>query len=181
MVPMAVEWFWSCTERFLLSIGWKLLLPLLGLSLTAAAASLEPQSPKQIQEVQGAHFRELLAQSKNNPVILTFWASWCEPCRDEMPALQRLSERWRSSGLRVITIAVADKPERVSDFLTKVSANLPLVLDPDQIIAQNWGVYMLPATFVLDRQHRIIASSRGAIEWDTAPVDKQLQTLLQRR
>jgi len=181
MAPKAAEWFRSGTERFLLNSGWKMLLPLLGLSLTAAAANLEPQAPKQLQAVHGAHFRELLAQSKNSPVIVTFWASWCEPCRDEMPALQRLSDRWRSRGLRVITIAVADKPERASDFLMKISANLPFVLDPDQIIARDWGVYMLPVTFVLNRQHRIVASGRGTIEWDTAPVEEQLQTLLQRR
>ena len=167
---------------FLRRICRALCLPLLMLSLTtAAAASLETQAPKAMPTVHNAQLRTLLAQSRNRPLILIFWASWCEPCREEMPSLQRLSDRWRSRGLQVITIAVADRPAAASDFLARTAERLPLVLDPDQRLAQDWGVYMLPASLVLDRQHRIIGSARGAIEWDTAPIDQQLQSLLLQR
>jgi len=175
--------FLSSLKRFLIKAVRKITLSLLSLLLTAnlVAAELEPQSPKPIPVFHDTALKAFFAQSKNSPVIVTFWASWCEPCRDEMPALQNLAERWQSRGLEVITIAVADTPERASNFLMKIQAKLPLIHDPEQRIAQSWGVYMLPVTFVLNRQHRIVASSRGAIEWDTAPVEQKLQSLLQRR
>jgi thiol-disulfide isomerase/thioredoxin len=148
---------------------------------TVAAARLETQAPKAMPAVHDARLRALLAQNKNTPLILIFWASWCEPCREEMPALQRLSERWRNRGLQIITIAVADRPEAANDFLAKTAARLPLVLDPEQNIAKDWGIYMLPSSLVLDRRHRIVGRAHGAIDWDAVAVDPQLQSLFQRK
>jgi thiol-disulfide isomerase/thioredoxin len=166
---------------FLCVSGRRLLLPLM-LSLgTATAASLETHAPKPLPALHSAQLRTLLAQNRNSPLILTFWASWCEPCRDEMPALQRLAERWHDRGLRLITIAVADRPEAANDFLAKNAAGLPLVLDPEQNIARDWGIYMLPASLVLDRRHRIVGRAHGAIDWDAVAVDQQLQSLFQRK
>jgi thiol-disulfide isomerase/thioredoxin len=158
------------------------LLPLLLLALgTATAAELEMHAPKPLPAIHDAPLKTLLAQRKNSPLILIFWASWCEPCREEMPALQRLSERWRGRGLQVITIAVADRPAAAADFLAKNAAGLPLLLDPEQNIAKDWGIYLLPASLVLDRRHRIVGRAHGAIDWDAVPVDQQLQSLLQRK
>ena len=120
----------------------KPLAALFALLLTAnvAAADLVVESPKRLPAVRDAHLTELLAQREGSPVIVSFWASWCEPCRDEMPALQRLADR----GISVITVAVADNKRQVGDFLDKISVTLPLAYDPDQVIARAWGVSMLP-------------------------------------
>jgi len=161
----------------------KLLAAIFVLLLTghALAADLVAERPQRLPPLHDVQLAQVLARHKGSAVIVNFWASWCEPCREEMPSLQRLSDRWRSRGLQVITIAVADRPAAASDFLARTAERLPLVLDPDQRLAQDWGVYMLPASLVLDRQHRIIGSARGAIEWDTAPIDQQLQSLLLQR
>lgn len=150
----------------------------LWLAGTAAAAGLVAEPPKPLPAIRDTQLTELLAQYQGSPVIVNFWASWCEPCRDEMPSLQRLAERWRSRGVPVITVAVADGAENAADFLWEISVILPLLHDPEQAVARAWGVRALPTTLVLDRQHRLVARGRGAIDWDAAGIERQLQTLL---
>lgn len=119
-----------------------------------------------------------VAAAKGRPVIVNFWASWCEPCRDEMPSLQRLSERWRDQGLVVITVAVADHLSQANKFLSENAIQLPVIDDGAQIISRAWGARVLPGTVVLDRRHRIRLRGEGAIDWDSPAVDQHLQQLL---
>lgn len=150
----------------------------LALAGPAMAGELVVQPAKPLPAVRDARLTELLAQHRGSPLIVNFWASWCEPCRDEMPALQRLAERWRGRGVSVITVAVADRGPGAGDFLWEIGVILPLLHDPEQAVARAWGVRALPTTLVLDRRHRLVARGRGAIDWDAAPTENQLQTLL---
>ena len=159
--------------RFLVAI-------LLVLHLTgfADAAELVADPAQPSPPASDARLTELLAQREGTAVIVNFWASWCEPCRAEMPSLQRLAERWRARGLTVLTVAVGDRPERAENFLWETAVVLPLLNDPDQTMARSLGVRALPTTLVLDRRHRIVARARGALDWDAATIDRQLRILL---
>ncbi|MBI4983887.1 MAG: TlpA family protein disulfide reductase [Rhodocyclales bacterium] len=121
----------------------------------------------------------MLAQRAGSPVIVNFWAPWCEPCRDEMPALQRLADRWRPRGVTVVTVVVSERGGTAGKFLWDAGVTLPLLRDPEQAVARAWGVQALPTTLILDRRHRVVARARGAIDWDAAPIDAHLQKLLQ--
>lgn len=142
----------------------------------ALAADLVAGPPQRLPASRDVHLAQVLANNKGNAVIVNFWASWCEPCREEMPSLQRLAENWHGRGLAVITVAIADAPS--ADFLSEISFRLPLLHDPDQVIARAWDVHLLPTTVLLDRRHRIIARGRGAIAWDSALTEKRLRVLL---
>ena len=157
----------------------KLLAAIFVLLLTghALAADLVAERPQRLPPLHDVQLAQVLARHKGSAVIVNFWASWCEPCREEMPSLQRLDEQWQGRGLTVLTVAVADAPS--ADFLNEISFRLPLLHDPDQVIARAWDVHLLPTTIILDRRHRIIARARGAMAWDSAPMEKQLRTLLQ--
>jgi thiol-disulfide isomerase/thioredoxin len=145
-------------------------------AVQAAGLVAEPGRPQ--PAIKDRQLADLLAQRENAPVVLNFWASWCEPCRAEMRSLQRLNERWRTRGLSVLTIAVADSRDRSSGFLWDEGVVLPLLDDPDQSVARALGVQSLPTTLVLDRNHRIAARGRGAINWDAPAIDEQLRSLL---
>jgi len=134
------------------------------------AGSLPRSADNRLQALIGSH--------KGRPVVINFWASWCEPCREEMPSLQRLANRWRDKGLAVITIAVADNPKKVEDFLWEISVELPVIDDREQIISRSWGARALPTTVILDRRHRIRLRGLGPIDWDSPSVDQKLQPLL---
>ena len=124
---------------------------------------------------------QALAQHRGKPVLVNFWATWCEPCREEMPALQRLAARWQARGLIVLTVAVADNTQRVADFLWEAlpdKQTLPVLHDREQVISRDWGARMLPTTVVLDRRHRIVLRVQGALDWDAPSIDKQLQAQL---
>ena len=150
----------------------------------AGAASpppLKANAPQALPAGKDARLGHLLARHKGKAVVLNFWATWCEPCREEMPSLARLDARWQAKGLTVLTVAVADSEKRVEEFLWETlpgKQTLPVLHDREQTISRAWGARMLPTTVVLDRKHRIVARGRGAIDWDAPAIDKQLQSLL---
>ena len=143
----------------------------------ANAAELLATNEAAPAKAQNKQLHAAIAAHKGHPVLINFWASWCEPCREEMPALQRLAKRWQARGLTVITVAVADSPRQVSDTLEKLNVQLPVIHDPEQQIIQRWGVSFLPTTLILDARQRIRLRGQGAIDWDAAAIDRQLQPL----
>lgn len=156
-----------------------LLAPALAASTTPP--SLKPNPPQAMPAGKDTRLAQLLAQHKGKAVLLNFWATWCEPCREEMPSLARLDLRWQAKGLVVLTVAVADNAKQVEEFLWEAlpeKQTLPVLHDREQTISRAWGARMLPTTLVLDRRHRIVARGLGAIDWDAPAIDKQLQTLL---
>ncbi len=148
---------------------------------TVQAAPLKPLAPRAIPASDDVRLARTLAQHKGRAVVLNFWATWCEPCREEMPSLARLATRWQAKGLTVLTVAVADNDKRVADFLWETlpdKQTLPVLHDREQTISRAWGARVLPTTVVLDRRHRIVARGTGAIDWDAPAMEKQLKTLI---
>jgi len=143
--------------------------------------SLGPVAAQALPAVADARLKEALARHKGKPVVVNFWATWCEPCREEMPSLARLAARWQAQGLTVLTVAVADNAKRVDDFLWEIlpeNQTLPVLHDREQTISRAWGAYVLPTTVGLDRRHRIVLRGTGAIDWDAPTIDKQLTELI---
>lgn len=124
-----------------------------------------------------SRLHEQLAMHRDRPVLINFWATWCAPCREEMPSLQRLATRWKDKGLAVITVAVADNRERADGFLWEIDVTLPVIHDPAQGLSRPWRARVLPTTLILERRHRIRLRAQGAIDWDSPAIDQQLQTL----
>jgi thiol-disulfide isomerase/thioredoxin len=161
--------------------------PLLGFLPPAVAsagapetARLERVKARALPVARDPRLAQALARHQGKPVLVNFWATWCEPCREEMPALARLAARWRARGLAVQTVAVADNAKRVEDFLWEVlpaEQALPVLHDREQTLARDWEARMLPTTLVLDRRHRIVLRGTGAIDWDAPAIDRQLEKL----
>ena len=108
-------------------------------------------------------------------VLVNFWASWCAPCRDEMPALAALAQS--TPNLKLVTIAVADRETDIRRFLDAIGLNPTVVADPEQRIAHAWHVGMLPTTIVLDTEHQPRYRVRGEMDWSTADVRAELKAL----
>jgi thiol-disulfide isomerase/thioredoxin len=116
-----------------------------------------------LQDSHGAE--QTLASRRGTVTLVHFFATWCEPCREELPALRRLSERAGSS-LNIVAISVAEVDPRVKRFLETVPLNFPVLMDRDRAVARNWNVTTLPTTVVLDRnlQPRLVVETDFA--WD---------------
>jgi len=107
-----------------------------------------------------------LDAARGHVVLVHFFATWCEPCREELPALNRLAMR-AGDTVKVLAIAVADADQRVQRFFATTPVDFPVLLDRDRAVAKAWTVTTLPTTFVLDAslQPRLVVESDFA--WDT--------------
>lgn len=158
-----------------------ILLAIAGLAAAVQAGELKRIAPSAAPVAADVRLTREIAARKGRPLLINFWATWCEPCREEMPSLQRLAARWQEKGLVVLTVAVADNARRADEFLWEVlpeKATLPVLHDREQVISRAWAARMLPTTVILDRRHRIVGRGQGAIDWDQAAIDAQLAALL---
>jgi cytochrome c biogenesis protein CcmG, thiol:disulfide interchange protein DsbE len=120
-----------------------------------------------------------LADHRGTVVVLNVWASWCEPCRTEMPLLQRTHERIGEQGGIVLGIDTQDATEDALAFLDEYGIEFPSLRDRDREYGRDLGVAGYPETFLIDRQGRIAALRRGPVtrEW----LDENLPPLLEER
>lgn len=95
------------------------------------------------------------------PTVVNLWASWCGPCKEEMPAVQRFADANRD--VRVVGIAVDDSPDAAREFAREVGVTFPLGVDDDDAVGDGYGVTGLPTTLVLDRSGRLAATWAGPV------------------
>ena len=91
-----------------------------------------------------------LADLHGQTVLLMFWATWCGPCRKEMPLVQAAYKRHRDDGFAVIAVNVSDDREDVKDYVKEMAVEFPIVLDPNGDTAERFGVVGLPTNYVID-------------------------------
>lgn len=122
-----------------------------------------PTPPLTALDLQGRAVK--LADFKGRAVLLNFWASWCEPCRTEMPMLQDLPPLIGEDRLAVIALNFKEPPQRAQRFVEQTRLSLPVWLDPLGEHARAWGVRVFPTTVLIDRQGRARQRVRGEVDW----------------
>jgi cytochrome c biogenesis protein CcmG, thiol:disulfide interchange protein DsbE len=105
-----------------------------------------------------------LADYRGQVVVLNFWASWCKPCQDESPLLERWHRRIRERGATVLGVDILDVTGRAQDFIDEYGLTYPMLKDKDGEGLDKFGVVAYPETFVIDRQGRIAAVARGPVD-----------------
>ncbi|UCB55044.1 MAG: TlpA family protein disulfide reductase [Thiotrichales bacterium] len=111
--------------------------------------------------------------------VVNFWASWCGPCVEEIPALNRLRGTMKGKPFELVSINYAETPEQINEFLNMVKVDFPVLLDQDGSYSAQWNVLVYPATFVIGADGKIAYGVNGAIEWDNPEVTGKLQALMQ--
>ncbi len=172
---------------------WKTLLKrtsalLLGLILVIPSLSIAGNLPKGIIEVDGRSAPALalndidgnafdLISTRGRWVFVHFWASWCGPCRREMPAIQRLDKQLGTSGIELVLINTAEDEDTIFSFLSAVAPDLPTLMDIDGLATEKWQPRGLPATYLVDPQGRIRYQALGGRPWDSEAYLQFLQQL----
>jgi thiol-disulfide isomerase/thioredoxin len=118
-----------------------------------------------------------MADHAGSVVVLNFWATWCVPCRREMPALLSAAEQLREHGVVLWTVNQGDSLEQVRAFLGSLGLKIPTLLDPQLSSAVAWVVRGLPTTYVLDRKGRIRYVALGERDWDDPALRAQIREL----
>ena len=110
---------------------------------------------------------------------MSLWSAIsCIPCRKEMPALERMWRRIKSSGGIVLGVKMQDENTAIELFLSKAPVSFPILLDPDGAVAQHWGVVGIPTTFILDTTGRIAYKATGIREWDSDSIIEKVMQLI---
>jgi len=107
-----------------------------------------------------------LEDMRGKPIIVNFWATWCPPCRAEMPSLQRAWEQVKDEDILVVAINVGEDADTIGQFTEQVKMEFPLPMDLDSKVTQRWPMNGLPTTFVVDPEGRLVYRAQGEREWD---------------
>jgi cytochrome c biogenesis protein CcmG/thiol:disulfide interchange protein DsbE len=130
----------------------------------ALAAGQRPAPPSVSLPRLGAPGRAGPARWRGRVVVLNFWASWCAPCRDETPLLERWQRRLGAQGATVVGVDVLDVETDALRFARRLHVTYPLLRDRDGAAARRFGVIGYPETVVLDRRGRVAALERGPVD-----------------
>jgi peroxiredoxin len=124
----------------------------------------------------GDSFR--LSAQRGKVVLVNFWATWCPPCLEEMPAMERLWRRHRDAGFVLIAISLDTDPKKVPPFVSARKFSFPVALDPKMTVAEKYGVRALPSSFVIDREGTVTGVALGPRSWDDAAAHGLVQAML---
>ncbi len=111
-------------------------------------------------------------------VMINFWASWCEPCRAEMPTLQQLADLYGPEKLLVLAVNFKEPAARALQFAKTTGVTLPVLLDLDGKAARQWGVKVFPTTLMIDSRGRPRQRVMGEVDWTSAAAEKMVAPLL---
>jgi thiol-disulfide isomerase/thioredoxin len=131
-----------------------------------------------LQDLNGADVP--LKTFKGRTVLVHFFATWCEPCREELPALNRFLER-SAPKVSVVAISVAEVDPRVKRFFDQAPVHFPVLLDRDRAIAKSWKISTLPTTYVLDANMKPMLVVEADFAWDTVELEPATGALIRRK
>ncbi|MFV2090287.1 MAG: TlpA disulfide reductase family protein [Pseudomonadales bacterium] len=120
------------------------------ISVNVGAVSLRESAPDfTLKSLEGSNLR--LEEYRGQVVLINFWASWCGPCRQEMPILDRLHHRYQDTGFAVLGINVEGEREPAQDLVDKTKVTFPILLDDGQKVSEMYDLQAMPSSVVIDR------------------------------
>ena len=120
-----------------------------------------------------------LKDFRGGSVFLNFWATWCSPCKKEMPSMERLYRRHEGRGFTIVAISIdTGGTESVASFVRQLALTFPIGLDSDLQVANRYTVRALPSSFLIDRTGNIVAIAIGPRDWDGSAADAVVDMLL---
>jgi peroxiredoxin len=125
---------------------------------------------------------ESLDSYRGGVVVLNFWATWCAPCRIEMPSFEKLYRRYRSEGVTVLAITLDKNSEnKIKSFVDEYGLSFPILLDEKGEVERLYPSMTIPFTYIIDRQGRIVARVDGAKNWESSETFEAVEYLLKNR
>lgn len=159
-----------CTVYMLFSIG-----EVMGVEPMESVSGSPQANNFSLTSVNGS--KVTLEDYRGKFVLLNFWATWCAPCRKEMPSMDNLQNQLGDRGLDVVGVHVGPSLAGVKKFLQSVPVNFTILIDKDMGLA-SWGVRGLPTTYLINPEGKLIYKATGEREWDSPEMIKFLDALI---
>ncbi|MDA8353811.1 MAG: thiol-disulfide oxidoreductase ResA [Firmicutes bacterium] len=118
----------------------------------------------QLETLDGEKMK--LSDLKGKVVLLNFWASWCEPCRDEMPAIQTVYDKHKDKGFEVVGVNIAETQVAVNAFARQYELKFPIAMDRERKVTEQYGIGPIPSSIFIDREGNIIRKVNGQMNED---------------
>jgi peroxiredoxin len=141
--------------------------------------SPQPMTDFSVQALDGGKI--LLSSLKGKVVLVNFWATWCPPCRSEMPSIQALWQKLKGRDFTIVAISLGEKPATVQAFVKQNRYDYPFFVDPSGSIGDLYGVQGIPTTYIVDGNGMAIARAVGGLEYDRPEVADLLAELSSRK
>jgi peroxiredoxin len=144
---------------------------------TSAAVTPSAKAPDfALRSLDGPNLR--LQEQRGQVVMVNFWATWCGPCRIEMPHLARLYEKYRASGFQLLGINIDEDPHQAAAVATKLGVRFPVLLDTEKKVSKLYDLSTMPSTVLIDRDGRVRYIHRGYRDGYEETYEKQIRELL---
>ena len=106
-----------------------------------------------------------LRDYRDRVLVLNFWATWCPPCVEETPSLEKFAEQMRAAGIEVIGVSVDQDPHAIEKFVADYHLTYPIARDPQQTLAHQYGTFKFPETYIIDRRGRLAEKIISNLDW----------------
>ena len=142
-----------------------------------AAVTVQAAAPDfALRSTEGRNLR--LKEQRGQVVLVNFWASWCGPCKQEMPHLNRLHDKYRSAGFVLLGVNIDEDPKQAQALATRMALKFPVLFDSDKAVSRRYALDSMPATVIIDRDGRVRHVHRGYREGVEATYDAQIRALV---
>ncbi|MDR3301615.1 MAG: TlpA family protein disulfide reductase [Spirochaetaceae bacterium] len=118
-----------------------------------------------------------LSQLQGKIVFLNFWATWCPPCRAEMPSIEALYQRFKDKGIEFFAVDIAENAKTVQKIVQAQKLHFPVLLDSSGSVGGDYNIQAIPVTVIVDRDGKMILSSVGARSWNSPAIIAAFETL----
>ncbi len=113
-------------------------------------------------------------------LLLNFWATWCPPCRKEIPSMALLHDKYAAQGLKIIAVSVDQRSEDLVDFMNEYRMPFQVLHDADAAVSRRYGVFRYPESFLIDRDGKVLKHLIGAVDWMSEPILRTIDGMLAR-
>jgi len=166
------------TSNWLLVLGvFSLIGTGIWLALPEAPASVNPGDQRtdfSLPDVQGV----MHALPRGEVLLLNFWATWCPPCRREIPSMAALHDKYAPHGLKIIAVSVDQNREDLISFMQEYRMPFQVLHDADSAVTRSYGVFRFPESFLIDRDGKVLKHLVGAVDWMSEPMTRTIDEML---
>ena len=149
---------------------------LLSVTLVMANKSNQPAPDFTLKSLTGENIK--LSEMRGRVVLVNFWATWCAPCKEELPFFNQLYKKYRKTGLEILGVNIDKSSRKAADFSSSLGLEFPILLDPSGTVSSKYHITSMPSTIVVGKDGTIRYVHRGYLPGDPKRYNKEIRALL---